>query len=116
MIRYYIVVILFIPFFSYANSFCDRLNRDVEREQYYINSDESGYKVKTRGRTYFYSAPSEVCKLNHVFIIRSNHVDVQAEYNGYSSVIFFKKDGNPIQGWVKTDSLIPTGTGIGPKP
>ncbi|WP_213993147.1 hypothetical protein [Sodalis sp. dw_96] len=115
MIKCYIFMLLFIPYVSFANVFCENLNRNVEREQYYINSNESGYKVGSIGRAYFYSAPSEECKIKSLFIVHGDQVDVLAEYNGYSSIIYFKKDENPILGWIKTEALISAGTGIGPK-
>lgn len=97
------------------NSKCSNANKIAATKQGKIPSDNSGYVIKNAGRTYFYSAPDESCKINNLFIVQGDLVNVHAEYNEFSSITYFKKNGIPISGWIHSDTLKPTWTGIGPK-
>lgn len=80
-----------------------------------ISSGNSGYRVNT-SRTYFYTAPDEKCKNNKLFIVRNDLINSYINYKGFSYVVFFKKNGESVSGWVHSDSITSTGTGLGPKP
>lgn len=112
MIKIIIMLLVILPTYSWAG--CDEINNAAEVKQAIVPSDESGYKVTNKGRTYFYSAPDVNCKIDGVFIIHGDSVNVYAEYNGFSSVIFFKKDGSSVDGWIHSNAISATGTGIGP--
>lgn len=93
---------------------CGELNNIATKNGEQISSESSGYKVSA-GRSYFYTAPNEKCKNKDLFIVKNNMVNAYLNYNKFSSVIYFKKNGESVSGWVHTDSITPTGTGIGPK-
>ncbi|WP_449551247.1 hypothetical protein [Lelliottia amnigena] len=97
------------------NSKCSNTNKTAPTDQEKIQSDDSGYVIKNAGRTYFYSSPDESCKIEDLFIVQGDLVNVYADYNGFSSIMYFKKNGVPITGWIHSDTLKPTKTGIGPK-
>lgn len=97
------------------NSKCSDINKIAAKRQEKTPSDNSGYVIKNAGRTYFYSAPDERCKIKELFIVQGDLVNVYADYNGFSSIMYFKKNGVPVTGWVHSDTLKPTRTGIGPK-
>lgn len=94
---------------------CHDINSRAEIYQNVISTSESGYVVSDNARVYFYSAPDERCKIKDLFIIHGDLVDVYSEYKGFLSVIFFKKNGETVDGWVHSSSIKPTGTGIGPR-
>lgn len=97
------------------NDRCSVINDDAERKQSKILSSESGYVVADTQRVYFYSAPDEACKIKGLFVINGDQVNLYAEYKDFSSVVFFKKDGEPVSGWIHSESVKPTGTGVGPE-
>lgn len=96
------------------DSQCGELNHVATEKGERISSEDSGYKVSI-GRAYFYTAPNEKCKSKGVFIVRNDLVNAYLKYNKFSSIIYFKKNGESVSGWVHTDSITSTGTGIGPK-
>ncbi|MEA9390197.1 hypothetical protein SJI19_06480 [Acerihabitans sp. TG2] len=113
------LLLLFILFFLsislYAKEECDEINAKSESSQSYVDGEQSGYIVSGSGRLYFYDAPDEKCINKKIFLIKGDLVNVYAEFNGFSSVMYFKKNGETVEGWLKSQILLPTGTGIGPK-
>jgi len=108
------VLIFFIAFSSQAKEVCDLALKKANEERVIIPSYQSGHKVSGDGRLYFYSAPDEQCKINDLFIINGDLVNASVDYNEFTYVIYFSKGGKEFDGWVKSNRLVPTGTGIGP--
>lgn len=79
----------------------------------HIKSAESGAKVVGTGRLHFYIAPHPACKQSGVFVIPNDRVDRYGEYGGFTAVLFIARNGNQVQGWVKSDRLQATGEGVG---
>ncbi|WP_137765446.1 hypothetical protein [Nissabacter sp. SGAir0207] len=90
---------------------CGDKNKLAEQKQSIEPTAQSNYIVKYKPRVYFYSAPNEACKIKDTFIIKGDVVSVYAQYNGFSSVMFFRKNGDAVIGWVRSDSIEPTGRG-----
>ncbi|EMO5717048.1 hypothetical protein RVW00_002023 [Enterobacter bugandensis] len=97
------------------NSKCSGANRIAAAMQKKIPSDNSGYVIHNAGRTYFYSAPDESCKIKDLFLVQGDLVNAYADYNGFSSIMYFTKNGDPVSGWIHSDTLKPTRAGIDPK-
>lgn len=112
--RFFLFVLFFVvSFLSWGG--CNDINALAEKERYSIPSSESGYVVSDEHRVYFFSAPDDNCKIKGLFIVNGDLVDAYADYKEFSYVIFFKKNGVPVEGWIHSKSIKPTGTGIGPK-
>ena len=109
-----ILLLSLAPLISHAEDFCLIVSAKADTERAIIPSSDSGYKVSGKGRAYFYSAPNEKCAIKNLFIIPGDLVNASADYNNYTYVMFFTKDGKDVEGWVKSNRLAPTGTGIGP--
>jgi len=112
--------LLFLTLILSLNSFsswagCDDVNSVAERYQVLVPTSESGYVVNDTKRVYFYSAPDEKCKIKGLFIVYGDLINLYAEYQGFSSVIFFKENGDSVIGWVHSKSIKTTGTGGGPE-
>lgn len=95
------------------DSKCSDANKIAIKNQRKTPSDVSEYMIKNAGRTYFYSAPDESCKIKELFIVQGDLVNVYTDYNGFSSIMYLKKNGESITGWVHSDTLKPTRIGIG---
>ncbi|HDI3032921.1 TPA: hypothetical protein PL572_001565 [Cronobacter turicensis] len=108
------LLITLLSFTSQANDFCSKLSTKADDERAIIQSSESGYKTSGKGRVYFYSAPSEKCRIKNTFIIPGDLVNAYADFGDYTYIMYFTKDGKDVEGWVRTDRLVETGTGIGP--
>lgn len=108
------LLITLLSFTSQANDFCSKLSTKADDERAIIQSSESGYKASGKGRVYFYSAPSEKCRIKNTFIIPGDLVNAYADFGDYTYIMYFTKDGKDVEGWVRTDRLVETGTGIGP--
>ncbi|WP_130224928.1 hypothetical protein [Escherichia sp. E13S3] len=111
--RWAIFFLFLVSFLSWGG--CVEINSSAERYQSLNVTSESNYVVTGGSRIYFYNAPDENCKIKDVFIIKGDVVSVYAEYKNFSSVMFFRKNGDPISGWVHSGAIEPTGTGVGPK-
>ncbi|WP_336220684.1 hypothetical protein [Citrobacter amalonaticus] len=109
-----ILLLSFSPMISHAEDYCSSVSDKADTERAIIPSSDSGYKVSGRGRAYFYSAPDEKCAIKNLFIIPGDLVNASADYNNYTYIMYFTKDGKDVEGWVKSNQLTPTGTGIGP--
>lgn len=111
----FIALLFFYSGSIFANETCSEINVNARSAQSYIDSDKSGYIVSGHGRLYFYNAPDESCINKEQFLITGDLVNVYTEFNGFSSVMYFKKNGETVEGWLKSESLKSTGTGVGPK-
>ncbi len=108
-------VLMFLPLFSIANTYCDDLNEKHDLEQEIIPSDKSGYKVIANSRLFFFSAPDIKCKMKDIFLIKNDHVDAYKIDGDFIFVMYFTKDNKTVEGWVKAEGLTPIGIGIGPQ-
>lgn len=106
------ILLFFLPLFSFADSWCDDVIKKAQEQQDRISPSESGYKVSSNDRLYFYSAPDEKCKLKKTFIIKGDLVDAYSIYNGFVYVIYFTNANEDVVGWVKLKGLESTGTGM----
>ncbi|HCJ7370011.1 TPA: hypothetical protein NVL56_001941 [Enterobacter hormaechei subsp. xiangfangensis] len=97
------------------NSKCSDANKMAVAMQEKTPFDDLVYVIKNAGRTYIYSAPDESCKIKDLFLVQGDLVNANADYNGFSSIIYFKKNGASVSGWIHSDTLTPTKTGIGTK-
>lgn len=108
-----LIIFSIVPFLSWGS--CDDINYLAEKERYTIPSSESGYIVSDAHKVYFFSAPDDNCKIKELFIVNGDLVDAYADYKEFSYVMYFKKNGDVVKGWIHSKSIKPTGTGIGPK-
>ncbi|MEQ9863146.1 hypothetical protein [Pectobacterium aroidearum] len=111
---FYFLLFIFYCFSGVAFATCGEINLSAEVEQDLLKTSDSGYIVVASGRAYLYSAPSESCKLKNTFLIRGDKIDVYAEYAGFFSMMYLKKNGEPVMGWIHSSSVKPIGVGIGP--
>ncbi|MGN5575475.1 hypothetical protein [Enterobacter sp. Lyrl_3] len=109
-----VLLLSFVPLISNAEDFCSSVSAKADIERAIIPSSDSGYKVSGKGRAYFYFAPNEKCAIKNLFIIPGDLVNGYADYNNFTYIMYFTKDGKDVEGWMKSNRLAPTGTGIGP--
>lgn len=53
--------------------------------------------------------------MKDVFIIKNDLVDAYKIDGDFIFVMYFTKDNRTVEGWVKTEGLMPIGIGIGPQ-
>jgi len=90
-----------------ANAVCDRDAAD----EYFI-SERYSFEVAGSGRLYFHTAPDERCIDKKVFVVPGdslNGMTVSGKKGEWVSVTYYKKNGDDVSGWVKTDRLMFTG-------
>ncbi|BES85902.1 hypothetical protein PEC302107_25010 [Pectobacterium araliae] len=109
---FYFLFFVFSLFSEEVFAACGEINSSAEVEQDLFKTSDSGYIVIER--TYLYSAPNENCKLKNTFLIGGDKIDVYAKYAGFFSMMYLKKNGEPVMGWVHSSSVRPIGVGIGP--
>ena len=68
------------------------------------------FTVTGAGRLYFHSAPDPACGLPRTFVIPGDSLIGYSAYGPWTSVMFTTPDGDPVQGWVRSDRLRATGT------
>lgn len=72
------------------------------------------FKVVSKARLYFNSAPSDQCQFNDLFLVNGDVVYGYTTLNGYLFASFFKKNGESVDGWLKLSHLKNTGYTNGP--
>lgn len=109
-----IFLLLFYSSISYGkvDYYCSNKDAIGKVEAERINIVDSGYTVSTKGRSYFYSAPDDKCKISK-FIIFKDQVDAYMEYNGFYYIMYFGKNGVTTEGWMKSEHLKENGYGVG---
>jgi hypothetical protein len=80
-----------------------------------ILSPPLGAHVIGTGRLQFYSAPQADCAMTGVFVIPNDALIAYAETrDGWTSVMYLRKQGDDGSGWVRSSRLNFTGT-MGPQ-
>ncbi|EOZ4985389.1 hypothetical protein I4905_14250 [Proteus mirabilis] len=95
-------------------SLCQKFNYISDKEKILIDSSQSGYKVIGKDKAYFYSAPNFNCKINKLFLIEGDLANAYFDYSDFTFIMYLDKKGKIIEGWIESNRLTPTGTGIGP--
>ncbi|WP_313471116.1 hypothetical protein [Atlantibacter hermannii] len=72
------------------------------------------FKVISKNRLYFNSAPCDKCKIENLFLVNGDRVSGYTTLNGYLFASYFKKNGDSVDGWLKLSSLENTGCTNGP--
>lgn len=115
MIKIMLSILLYgFSCYTFAGDFCSELSKTAEKEQEYVDHSMNIYKVTSKTRLYFNSAPSEQCKINNAFIINGDVVSGYTTLNGYLFASYFKKNGDSVDGWLKLSDLKNTGYTSGP--
>ncbi|MFZ5273772.1 hypothetical protein [Enterobacter asburiae] len=112
--RLFFLIVFLVSLYANGSEICNVENEKAESDMAIIESDQSGYEVIGLGRVYFYSSPNNACKDSSVFIIPGDRVNAYGDYKDFTYVMYFSKRGKEYHGWVKSERLHPTGTGIGP--
>ncbi|MFC0178768.1 hypothetical protein [Thorsellia kenyensis] len=106
----YITVFLLSFFLNYSISantdYCEKLNN--QERGVLISSNKYVYQVVGNSKAHFYTAPSEECKQNEIFLIKGDLVYVYTSLNGFYSVMYISKSLGLIDGWIKEDRLSKT--------
>ncbi|HEM8137525.1 TPA: hypothetical protein U2M34_000375 [Providencia rettgeri] len=114
-IRAILLTLIFVSFNNLADeNICQKSKLISEQEGAIINSFKSGYKVIGNGRAHFYYSPNVNCKEKNLFLIKDDLVNASIVYDDFTSIMYLNKNGQVIDGWIKSNRLTPTGTGIGP--
>lgn len=106
--------LLFFISVANASDFCSDLQKKADAEQAYVNHSTSDYKVISKGRMYFYSAPDKKCKNSKAFLVPGDHVIGYSIYNNFLSAAYFKKNGDSVDGWLDISKLENTRLTNGP--
>jgi len=115
MIKYLLPILLYgFCHLSLAGDFCSDLSKQTEGEQAYIDHSMNTFKVISKNRLYFNSAPSDKCKIENLFLVNGDQVSGYTTLNGYLFASYFKKNGDSVDGWLKLSSLENTGYTNGP--
>ncbi len=94
---------------------CEALDRHGIDDGVRIPGHLAIHRVIGEGRLQFYSAPDERCRMPGVFIIPKDEVIAYSEFGSYTRVMYLKKAGGDAIGWVRSERLHGTGTGISPE-
>lgn len=87
----------------------------AETEKVLIPGYQSGRMIVGKGRAYFFASPHIMCGNKKVFVVPGDQVNAYAEYNEFTWVLYLHpKTGVETEGWLLTERLEPTGTGIAP--
>lgn len=87
---------------------CTEINKNSLLNQT-VFSPKKELIISQVGRTYFYSAPDENCKIDkNLFIIKNDHVEVLGEFKEFYNVIYHKRNGDNVTGWIsKNNAALP---------
>lgn len=105
-----------LPTLAYAKDLCSGTASDEARQrgvEIYLPGrpgDQEAHRpvmrVARKGRLQFYSVPNKNCKMDGTFIIPGDTVIGYTEFNGFTLVDYFRRNGDSIEGWVESDRLV----------
>lgn len=98
--------LLFISSFTLADMSCDRLSKIADDNGVLYGTKYIHTVQGKKGfRTYFYSAPSEQCKIKNLFLIPNDSVIAYQQFTNENRtwiyVMYVDKNGNDTMGWMK---------------
>lgn len=81
------------------------MSKTAENEQAYVDHSKSLFRIASKTRLYFNSAPSKRCKISDLFIVNGDVVSGYTTLNGYLFASYFKRNGDSVDGWLKLSDL-----------
>ena len=107
------VICFFLLCFFTSACFADETecNRLAAR----VDGPEDNYRppleasVIGKGRLYFYSAPSERCKMEGVFVVTGDVLTVYKSIGGWANVMYIARNGDDFMGWVLESRIMEVG-------
>ncbi|MEO4049109.1 hypothetical protein AAFN46_18745 [Pseudomonas sp. CAU 1711] len=100
---------------SYASDFCDKVNETTYRDETYLTPPGQIYRVTGPDKLYLYSAPNRKCSYGeNIFLIENDKVQAYTEFNEFLSIMYFREDGETIEGWALKKQLSQTNERISP--
>jgi hypothetical protein len=111
-----LVFLLYSPFaMSGTSEACSKVAELAAQDKAKIPGYISGRKVIGKGRLYFYTAPDTKCRMKNTFVIPHDRVEAYSDYGDFTQIVYWDAKGNDVEGWVPSNRLAETGTGIGNK-
>lgn len=102
------------PFAASADP-CADASAKAKRERIIIPGYLSGHKITGKGRAYFYAHPSDSCREKDTFVIPGDQLIAYETYKDFTYVMYIHpRTGVDTSGWIKSNRLESTGTGIAP--
>lgn len=62
-------------------------------------------EITKEGRAYFYSSPNENCKIDDLFLIPKDKVNLLQNKGEFSFVVYKRKNGEIVKLWIKSDRI-----------
>lgn len=104
-----ILIALLLPGFTHASETCREINDQTYKNEVLLIPSGKIYSVTGTGKLYIHYAPDIECKSRAAgFIVNGDKVQAYTEYKDFFSIMYFKKNGTTIEGWVLKDRLIET--------
>lgn len=100
--------------YAFSEDFCADLAKKTEGDQSYIEHSLSSFNVISKEKLYFNSAPNDKCRNNKLFLIYGDVVTGYTEYDGFLFCVFYKKNGESVEGWLNLSGLKNNGYKNGP--
>ncbi|HMW47006.1 MAG TPA: hypothetical protein PK011_02650 [Marinagarivorans sp.] len=95
---------------------CEAILKKAQEEQALIPGYQAMHTISGKTRAYFHSAPANTCINKQLFLVPGDSVVAYADYQEFTSVLYIHpKTGVETEGWVLTQRLKATGTGIAPQ-
>lgn len=95
------VFVLFATFSCFADSTCSLSSGPMSSQ---ADTTLNIKQVKSVERTYFYTNPSDEC-ITKTFVIKNDRLISFKKYDGFDYVLYIKKSGSTVKGWVKNEAL-----------
>ena len=95
---------------------CEELQKKAYADETRIPGDKAMHIISGKGRAYFHTAPASSCISKQLFLVPGDSVIAYGDYDEFTSVLYFHpKTNKETQGWILTERLKATRTGIAPK-
>jgi hypothetical protein len=102
-------IILLFSGLIHASEICREINDQAYKNEISLTPTGKIYRATGTGRLYIHHAPDIKCKpKNAKLIINGDKVQAYTQYNDFFSIIYFRKNGATIEGWILKDRLIET--------
>lgn len=92
--------------YTLATDACKTAENLANKEEGILSPSSQIFVVTGKKRAYIFSAPDLECKLkNQTFLIPGDKVQAYTKFNNFISIIYFRKNGTTVEGWIEESRL-----------
>ncbi len=99
-------ILALISTYTLATDACKTAENLANKAEEILVPSSQIFVVTGKKRAYIFSAPDLECKLNNrTFLIPGDKVQAYTKFNDFISIMYFRKNGTTVEGWMEESRL-----------